>query len=239
MKKWSDGSDKNSQVVFYKDVIMAACEKHGYLHEREMHVKSMGIHPSNRGKTGVHAGRAHTRVDCIFRAGYSEADIRENLVGIEDHPSKQHIQKFTLAQCSTLDAYANYKEGEVKGGTLGAGHATHGFAQVFDQRPCAIASISEDGVMSQRILFTDPGIKKSVMVGSKYKMLRWEIEDAFHQVPEIVQAALNTVIQIAEGMFLESHGFCITLSQIDYRDNRSTGNRGCKYHVFVRHSAAV
>jgi len=197
--KWSDGSGKNSQVVAYKDAIILAAETHGYCFTREMHVKSMGIHPANRGNTGVHAGRAQTRVDTIFMAGYSDAAIRDNLIGIEDNPMTKHIEKFTLEQCATSPAYACYKEGEVRGGTLGAGHATHGFAQLHDERPCDIPRISKDGKMSQVTVFEDPGIKKAVTCGLRFKMLRWEIEAAHPQIPEIIQAALNTVTQIAEG----------------------------------------
>ena len=197
---YNDGSDKNSHVAFYKDEILRFCDEAGYSYTQEFHVKWMGIHPANRGGEGVHPGRAQTRVLKIFTAGFSLPAIRDNLVGMEDHPVLRQIEKFTLQSCSLSPEYAVYKKGEIKGGCLGASHATHGFAQVHDERPCHIPAISDGGVMSKAKLFTDKGIETAATKGLKYLMVRWEIGAVFGDVPIIISAALNTVQQIGEGL---------------------------------------
>ena len=197
--KWRDGSDVNTQVVQYKDDILEACENFGFMHTRLMHVKWMGVHPSNRDGELLSATRANTRVHKLWKGGCSLKTLEGNLVGIEDNPLNKQIERTTLDMCSRSPLFAVYKPGDIKAGTLGAGHVTHGFAQVHDQRPCDIADISENGCMSQQILFKDNNIKQAVTCGMNYKILRWEIESEFPDVPRIIQAALNTVQQVAEG----------------------------------------
>lgn len=187
------------KVVALKDRILESCTTHGYCKLREMHVKTMGIHPANRNRTGVHCIRAQTRLAVIKKSGFSWPAIKENLVGIEDNPATSAIERFTLKQCASRPEYAQYVAGEVKGGTLGAGHATHGFAQLHDRRPCTIPSISTGGYMDQEKCFRDEGIKNATLRGMRYKMLRWEVEHDFPVIPEIIQSALNIVQQVSEG----------------------------------------
>ena len=81
-------------------------------------------------------------------------------------------------------------------------HATHGFAQLHDERPRSIDNISENGHMSQAKCFKDDGVKRATTVGQRYKMLKWDIGDVFPAVPTIIQAALKTVTQTAEGQLI-------------------------------------
>ena len=191
--------EENSRLVYWKDVAMELCEKHGYMTEDELHCKQMGIFKGNRDGEGVVPTRANKRLSIIVRVGYSQAAIRDNLVGIYDNPFTKEIEAHTLVQCALDESFAQYKEGEIKGGTLGAGHATHGFAQLHDERPCSIENISEHGKMSKSKCYKDPGVKRATEIGNRYKMFRWEIGAVFPAIPTLVQSALNTVTQTAEG----------------------------------------
>ena len=196
--KYDNGQKDDSQVVAYKDTIIDECEKYGYCSEQLIHVKRVGIHPSNRDKAGIHVIRAQTRVQKILLAGFSWRAIKENLVAAEDHPTKKHVEKFTLETCAKSAKYADYKAGEIRAGSLGAGHANHGFAMLHDKRPCDIESISENGRLSHDKCFKDVGMMNATTNGMMWKVLRWEVEAAFPSIPRIVQAALNMVTQIAE-----------------------------------------
>ena len=197
--KWKDGSDVNTQVVQYKDNILDGCAKFGFMDVRLMHVKWMGVHPSNRDGELLSATRANTRVHKLWKGGCSMKTLENNLVAIEDNPLTKVIEQTTLDMCNRSPMFARYRPGEIKAGTLGAGHVTHGFAQVHDERPCDIEEISENGCMSKQKLFKDPIIKQAVSTGMNYMVLRWEVEAAFPDVPRIIQSALNTVQQVAEG----------------------------------------
>lgn len=197
--KYVDGHGKNTQVVQYKDMILDACLQHGYASVRRMGPKTMGCHPRNRDGGGIHVKRAHSRIQKIVKAGCSASALKENLVGIEDHPINKHIETFTVAQTALSPEYAQYRAGDIKGGTLGCSHCTHGMAQLHDERPCVLEGISEEGKMSQNLCFSDKLLKQFTMEGMDWLMIRWEVEVAFPLVPTIVQAALNTTQQIAEG----------------------------------------
>ena len=212
VEQYNQGGAEMSKVVKFKDVILDACEKYGFLYEQEMHVKQMGCHPSNRDKEGIHPKRSQSRVSTIFDIGFSWRAIKENLVGVEDHPLKRHIAKNTMNVISRSVEYAQYVENEIKGGTLGAGHATHGFAQVFDERPCTIDNVSENGKMSKRKCYKDEGIKNACEKGLRFRMVKWEVEEVFPQACVIIQAALNTITQMAEGTF-ETSGTKVFLSK--------------------------
>ncbi len=158
------------------------------------------MHPSNRDGQGVHWYRAHSRVSAIKKAGFSWSASRENCVAIEDHPIAKAIAKNTVKQVSMSEKYAKYRVGDIRAGTLGAGHATHGFACLYDEVPCDIPNISEDGKVSRRKCFeNDSKREHATLQGLKFRVLKWEIEAVFPTIPKIIQAALNTVTQIAEG----------------------------------------
>ena len=163
-----------------------------------MHVKSIVPHPSNRDGEGLVADRAQSRVKVIKKGGMSLKTIRPNCVGIEDHPVLRHIAKFGMDLTSMSEKFAKYEEAKIRGGTLGAGHATHGFAQVHDEVPCDIPEISENGRMSRLKCFEDPNIKHTVEVGLEFDMLDYRIEVAFPIIPHIIQSAFNVVQQVSE-----------------------------------------
>jgi hypothetical protein len=191
--------EDNTQVVTCKDLIMDACRKHNQTYKIVCTVHQLGIHPLQRDGEGVHCGRAQTRVAMIKSIGFSWAAISPNLICMEDNPHTKAIEKMTLKQCASNPKYARYREGTIVGGSLGAGHAIHGAAQLVDEVPCDISSISENGKMSKAKCFKDKGLKAFCEDGLAVEMIKWQVEDAFKEVPKIIQSALNTVTQVAEG----------------------------------------
>ena len=89
--------------------------------------------------------------------------------------------------------------GQVLAGSLGAGHATHGFAQIIDEVPCDLPKISVHGRMSKELCYQDPGIKSACEDGLWFDELDYRIEVVFPMIPWNVSAALNTVTQVAMG----------------------------------------
>ena len=199
-KKFADG-ESGSQVVAYKDQIVAACNEHGYARTQLMHCKSMGCHPKNRDRAGIHLSRAHSRISKIVAAGCSESALCMNRIGIEDNPRTKHSEKFMMEVCSGDEQFAVFREGDIKAGTLGASHTTHGMAMLYDERPCEIEGISEDGRMSHNLCFKHDNqlLKQYTLEGMNWTILRWEVEEDYPVVPTIIQAALNTVSAIAAG----------------------------------------
>ena len=194
------GSDKdNAQVVKFKDILMESMKKHKYCLAQKLNVKQVGCHPCNRDTEGLSDTRASTRLKVIKKGGMSFATIRPNCVTMEDNPNTHHIAKFTCDQVSKSDKYGQYERDQIKAGTLGAGHATHGFVQLLDEVPCDIEEISEHGRMSKSKCYEDAGIKQACEEGLEYDVIDHRIETVFPIIPTIISSGLNTVTQVASG----------------------------------------
>jgi hypothetical protein len=168
--------NKNEQVVKMKDDIIKHCRDHKFCRSQRLHVKQIGPHPSNRDGEGLDPYRAQTRVRVIKKGGMSFETIRPNCVAFEDNPMTKHVEKFTLLLCARSNKFAKYEKDMVKVGSVGAGHATHGFAQLHDEVECDIPEISESGKMSKNLCYEDPGIKDSGFVQFVlFAKFSWEV----------------------------------------------------------------
>ena len=182
-----------------KDDIIVAAKKHKFCKEVKYNVKQLGPHPCNREGEGISDARDQSRVMVIKAGGFSAPTIRPNCISMQENPITKHIEAFTLKQCAKSPKYARYEANMVVAGTLGAGHATHGFAQIIDEVPCDLPKISVHGRMSKELCYQDPGIKSACEDGLWFDELDYRIEVVFPMIPWIVSAALNTVTQVAMG----------------------------------------
>ena len=162
-------------------------------------MKQVGATPFNRGGEGLLWMRAHTRVEKISDSGCSLAAIRDNAVLLEDNPYTKEFANFTEALCKTDAHYANYESHTIKAANLGATHAFHGFACVYDEVQCEIETISVNGKMSRATCFQgDPMFEEFTMVGIPSVVLRWELYALLPECCKTVMRALNTVQQISD-----------------------------------------
>jgi hypothetical protein len=198
-KYMGKGDGENEQVVKMKDDIIGSAQRHKFCNPVKYHVKQVGVDPSNRDGEGLSDLRAQSRVMVIKSGGFSLPTIRPNCVTMQENPFNKRIEKFTLLQCSKSQKYARYQPNMIRSGTLGAGHATHGFAQLYDEVPCNLPKISENGKMSKSICYQDKGIRDACEDGLWYDEIDYRIEIVFPMIPSIISAALNTVSQVALG----------------------------------------
>jgi hypothetical protein len=125
LKQYNGDSENDGQTVKLKDDALSSLELYGFVYTTDVHPKRMGCHPQNRGGEGITWARAQTRLSVIKSAGFSLGAIRDNAIGVEDHPLNKHIEAYTLEQCALSNQYAKYVKGEIKYGSIGAGHANH------------------------------------------------------------------------------------------------------------------
>ena len=189
-----------SRNVQFKDRIMESLEKHGDMVHKEMHVKSVGAMPNNRGGEGLLWERAQSRASKIKASGFSREALENNAVVVQDNPYTRAFAHYTFDRCQLDDRYARYVLEEVEAANVGATHATHGFACVHDEVPSTYTNICVDGKMSRAKVFNnDPNYKHAVEIGVMYKYIRWQVYAALPKAIEIISDALNTVMQIGEG----------------------------------------
>ena len=168
-------NDSAATVVSVEETILQICEEDGYAYERVFQVKEIGALPSNRDNKGCTFTRAHSRASKIKREGCSQSILEKSAVATEDDPRTRYIAKYT-ASLQFIDVrYARYREKDVRIGSLGAMHATHGLACIQDEVPCAFENISENGRMSKLKCFKDPVIKHIIENGFNVRVLRWVV----------------------------------------------------------------
>ena len=197
--KYMSKDSDNDQVVKMKDEILESAKKFKFCNAIKYHVKQVGVYHKNRDGEGLSDVRAQSRVMVIKCGGFSLPTIRPNCVVMQENPFTKHIEKFTLEQCSKSPKYARYEPNMIRAGTLGAGHATHGFAQLLDEVPCDLPKISDNGRMSKKLCYQDKGIQSACEDGLWYDEIDYRIEVVFPMIPTIVSAALNTVSQVSLG----------------------------------------
>ena len=93
---FEDGNSDHTQVVQFKDEIVDACTQYGYASKRTLHVKQVAVHPSNRDFTGIHKGRAYSRLERVKRAGCSSSALLPNCICMEDNPYTKAIEQYNL-----------------------------------------------------------------------------------------------------------------------------------------------
>ena len=123
-------------------------------------MKELAPHPSNRDGEGLSANRCQTRVKVIKKGGCSKPTLRPNCVAMEDDPDKRHVAKFAMDVIASSPKFARLVEHEIKAGTLGAGHATHGFAMIHDEVPCDAGIAAGEGQLrrAERIRHAGSGL---------------------------------------------------------------------------------
>ena len=190
----------DAKNVAAKDKLLLVMRRHGYCSDQEFHCKEVGGTPFNRGNEGVLALRSHRTVSTIKTSGFSKPAIDPNLVALEDNPYRKEFAKYTASLHGMNPAYAPYKENEVKAGTLGASHAVHGFACVYEEVQSSQEGITVNGRISkEKVYANDPLLKSAVEGKLKFILVRWEVYAALPVACKIISKALNTVQQVSEG----------------------------------------
>ena len=195
----SSDDTRNEQIVAMKDDIIDAAKTHNFCREVKYTPKQVGPHPCNREGEGLSDLRAQSRVMVMQAGGLSKATLRPNSISMQENPFSKHIEDFTLKLCAKSSRYARFEKNMILAGTLGAGHAMHGLAQVLDEVPCDLPKISMNGRMSKMLCYQDRNLKSACEDGVMFDELDYRIEIVFPAIPVIVSAALNTVSQGAQG----------------------------------------
>ena len=190
--------ENDACVVAACDEIESVCTEYSMLYKSKHIPKQVGIHPKNRDGEGFSLLRCISRGKKIKNLGWSWKVVSMDAYAFEDHPTHRHIAKYSAEQNRLYPDMSQFGD-NVKLGPAGATHCNHWLAMLMDERPCHEPSISEFGRMSKRLCFKDKGIELAATTGIEWKVFRWEVEEAFPEIPRIVASARNAVAQMHEG----------------------------------------
>ena len=165
--------------------------------------KQVGVHPKNRDGEGMLLSRVYSRGNKALTVRFSFTVLQRDTIAIEDNPHTKEIEKFTLKQCASIKNSAQYHEGEVTHGPLGATHMNHFIALVHDECPYEgpDSKFAEGGKVSQAKCFRDKGVQKATVEGIPWDVIDYVVAIEFPAIPVIIQRYLNVVASAAEGIF--------------------------------------
>ena len=162
----------------------------------------MGIHPKNRSgkkmidKTMQKKGRTIHAVGFTFKlCGPSKA------VAFEEHPQSRYCETHTL-QTTGSELFANYKSGNIRGGSVGCGHLNQWLAAVRDGAESPYEQLCESKstrISKQRVTANNPDLADAVENGLTWTMIKWTIEMKYPELPTLIQRGLNVEHHIGEG----------------------------------------
>ena len=189
----------NSKVVPTQQKIAAILKAEGAVQNRLLDCKQVVPHAKNRDGEILTASGVEIRAERLNGVGFSRALMEQGAWAIEDHPVTKHLAKAAIQHFAKDKRFAKYRESEVVAGSVGTGHTNHVIAAVRDQCPCAVPSIALNGRYNQTLFYANSDFKQVSDEGNHWQVIRWEIDEAFPQIADIFQAALNADQQVSEG----------------------------------------
>ena len=196
--EYTTGSAVDAHVVSSKDRILQLLDDAGKVYTLQSQSQFVGIHPSNRDNEGISWKRVETRGAQIHSLGFSWSACKNDCVAFEDDPATLAIARHTMRVTAMSNRFATYDEAAIKYGSVGAGHLNHLLLSVNQGIACDDHRISENGKYSKAKLCAS-GFKEALDKGLYWKVIRFDVEKRFPQMPMLMQAALNAVGQIQDG----------------------------------------
>ena len=129
----------------------------------------------------------------------SVSSSESEVFAVEDHPIKKTVAKESVEFFKTDVRFAQYDPKDILVGTVGGSHTVHFMEAVNTERPCTRPEISKDGVLDKPKFFANPDFRYGCEMGVKVSVMKWEIEEMFHEVPMIYQSALNAKLHVGTG----------------------------------------
>ena len=134
----------------------------------------LGVHPCNRGRSGIHEDSVHALLSDIVEVGW---DDRKVLGGycVEEDPNDRYIEHYNKGLTNDSDCLAPVPPRSLSAGTLTNSHTVLGLRAMLVGCKCEIPSICVDGRMSlSRVAEIRPEMAKAAQSGWLWTMLSHE-----------------------------------------------------------------
>ena len=196
----------DTRLVKLKDDMLRLLLAAGECKRKHVHVKSMAVHPQNRGGSKMEVLKVYSKGAKIIAVGVSWTKCGPDVcIAFEDDPAKRHIAKAAAELSRSSTSFAQYDEGQVEGGSVGAGHWNQFLAAIEDGRevpPMYRDRLCEHGrtcLDKERLCRGQPVLREILEKGLVWSIVSWRIESRFPRLPNIFQKALNVEHHIGEG----------------------------------------
>ena len=203
-KFWEGGGDV--AVVKLRDQLCTLLEHHGLVTKMRMHSQYIGVHPRNRYGKGIVPNRVHSLLEGISSEGWSDKELDEPWAS-EMPPAghdretefKNYNNDMTQQSAGLLPAYAE-DGAQIKAVSVMCGHTSQTLRLVHHGVESTISSLTEeDGkLLLRKLREKDPEYADAVEQGLEWNIIRWQVEDAFPFIMDLVQEAGNASQALAQ-----------------------------------------
>ena len=194
--RWQDQS-KVAIVSIFKE-LWNAFRKHEMVSTTQVRLKPEDclVHPKNRGGLGLNGHNAHKNAAGVDAIGADRSHASKNAFSFQLHPqmsTRQESISFNTNMAAASDELLAPPFGAENHESVGGGHMM-GWCRAVKSRKCR-TPIKEfqdpQGYIDYARATQDPEMKIMVEDGYDFWSIPWQIAEAFPNVPDIFQKALN------------------------------------------------
>ena len=191
-------------VVKLRDRACKILKDAGLVYSMQMHSMYVGVHPRNRYGKGIVPHRVHDLLDGIA-GNWSDAELSEPWSSevppaghIREAEFKQYNQRMTEDSAGLLPCYPEGC-GQMKIVSARCGHTSQTLRCVWHEVPSSVERLCEEGNLNIRNLRKiDSDYADCVEKGLTWNIIRWEVEDEFPFLMDLVQEAGNASQALAQ-----------------------------------------
>ena len=174
-------------------------------HER-VHCMHAGIHNRNRYGDGITPTKVHNLMKGILGNSFQESMLDwPCCIEMPPHanPRRDVLRRFNLAQvhgsAGRLPEYTSAGDA-IRVLTLTCGHTTQTLRCLWHGAPSELPGMTRDGCLDKELLRkADPKYFEAVQHGIEYRVIKWQVEEAFPDLLDLLQEAGNATNWLCEG----------------------------------------
>jgi len=191
IKQVLEGAADEQKIWASTDQIMDNLAADGEVYTRQIPVKEVGVHRSNRGKWGIAGSDCIDRGTSINFRGF-RLSAAKDLVCMEDDPDTKDNAKATVDLAEQDEQLARYELKEVAFASVSGSHLNGFFAALSDERPCTIAELSLNGKLSPaKFVESNPQAKEVLEHGLRWTVIRSKAEKKYPGLAEVLERGFN------------------------------------------------
>ena len=208
----SNAGGGDLEVVRMRDSACKLLTSQGLVDKMRVHSQYIGVHPRNRYGKGIVPQRAHELFDGISTEGWSDKELTEAWASEMQpfgHKRSEYFKEYSMETTQgSAGLLPDYPErcAQVKAVSVTCGHTSQTLRLVWHGSPLAVQGTSmslvrccEEGKLSLRKLHdSDPEYACAVENGLVWNIIRWEVEEEFPFIMDLVQEAGNRSQALAQ-----------------------------------------
>ena len=193
-----DDQDGRKKIVQVAERILKLLKDNDLSYIMKIKSRFVGFHRRNRYGDGINAIDAIDLIKEIFDVGFSRTMVKPMCFEISAADTETHSINNYVAEAAS-GMLAPCPIGSLKFASVGCGHTNQGIRAIDAECMCDSApEMTMDGKFNlDKIKAADPNLADAVIEGLEWLVICSEVEEAFPELPEILQEALNIMNQLA------------------------------------------